>query len=270
MPTSSGIVVHLEVKEPVVVGLSVLATIYVINRGRAPVTVSSRLNLMEGDIHLLLTDPSGNQQKVTGAGGQPDTMLRRATLQPGQQIAAGINLLYTSVEGTFKVPGTYSIQAIYFPSPRLEPVCSNSVSLSVRLPQEDIERQMVSVLQRDAVKRAITLAESGSTPNELLELATRFADTLDGKLASLLISENQSPVTDEIEKGKTFSFAEPITTALLITALSTPFTNAGKQLKNAFITFLEAPLPVDKLPNPNDSEQTAKALKIANGQPFEN
>lgn len=268
IPSSSGIAVVLEIAEPVVIGLSVIIAIYVVNRGNSPIDVSSRLNLMEGDVQLLITDPAGNKQKVFGAGGQPDTALRRKTLLPGQEIAAGINLLYTNIGETFKMPGTYVLQAVYFPSPNMETVYSNPVSVTAQMPQTDTERKTASILQSEELKRAIVIPESDNLPNQIAELAANFADTQDGKLASLLLAESRINSDDTTKPSEVFSAAEPVSVALWITALSTPFSNVGDALKSSFTEFLDDPQSVDRSSAENDSSEMTKALKILNEDPF--
>ncbi|HEY0459470.1 MAG TPA: hypothetical protein VGC97_10065 [Pyrinomonadaceae bacterium] len=267
-PSQTGIIIVLEIGEPIVVGLSVLATVHIINRGNEPQLVSSRLNLMEGDVQFLVTDPGGSRQKIFGAGGQPDTAMRRVRLEPGQQIAASINLLYTSVGDTLRQPGTYTFQAVYYTSPD-PPISSNEISITARIPLTESEQQVASILRNEAVKRAITLSEANAAPSEIQELAARFGDTVDGKLALLLMSEAQiSSDIDSTEKINSFLSADPITAAFFITALSSPFSNVGKRLKEALIEFLTSN-QTDNLSAASDVSLLEKALKIVSGQAFD-
>jgi hypothetical protein len=269
-PSSTGLVVFLEVAEPVVVGLSVLTTIYIINRGNEPVTVSSRLNLMEGDVRFLIADAGGNRQKVSGAGGQPDTALQIVTLPPGKQIAASINILNTSIGETFKEPGRYTVQALYYPGGYSEPLSSNTVSIAARMPQTESEKQVASILQNEAVKLALTLTEDTGAAPELQDLATRFSETRDGQLAALLLAASEHSVAaDAAEKISPFSSNDPVSTAFNITALTTPYSNVGERLKNAFGDYLNSVSTSDSKTADDDSAQLTRALKIVGRQPFD-
>jgi hypothetical protein len=208
--------VVLELKEPVVVGLSTLAAIRVIHRGKAPVTISSRLNLMEGDVRLFVGS------RAIG-GWQADTMLRQATLSPGQQIVGFLNLLYTESGPTFPEPGSYVLRAEFSPSPRMEPVASEPVTVAARLPQGEDELQAAALLKDDAVKKAIVLAQKDEAPGQLEKIAA-IPRLLDGHLASLIVSGD----------AKTFPSADPLELASWIVALTTPYGDTGKLLAERF------------------------------------
>jgi hypothetical protein len=264
----SDVAVTLDISSPAVVGLSVLAMLSVTNRGGSPVTVSSRLNLMEGDVKLLVTRPDGGTGNVTGAGGQPDTSLRQATLAPGQQIVGVINLLYTSVGATLPAPGNYTLRAEYYPSSRMQPVCSEPAGLAARLPQTSSERGAAAILEDEKVKRALVLAESDAAPESLQELATRFGDTLDGKLAQLILAANPEASAGSSDES-IFLQADPLTIAQWITALSTPFSSVGKRLAKRFATIVENRDVALKMPGMPDPATMEKALRIIKGQPIE-
>ena len=224
--------VVLEVKEPVVVGLSALAAIRVIHRGKAPVTISSRLNLMEGDVRLF------NGSQAIG-GWQADTMLRQVTLAPGQQIVGFLNLLYTESGPTFPEPGSYTLRAEFSPSPRMEPVASEPVTVTARLPRGDDELQAAALLKDDAVKKAIVLAQKDEAPGQLEKLAA-IPRLLDGHLARLLVSGDLPD-------------ADPLTLASWIVALTTPYSDTGKLLAERFA----------------QAHKDPKALSLVNGQPLD-
>jgi hypothetical protein len=66
---SSGLAVELNVPETAVLGVPVPAVLCVRNRGKSALNVSTRLNLMEGDVRLSANDPGGTRRLITGAGG---------------------------------------------------------------------------------------------------------------------------------------------------------------------------------------------------------
>jgi uncharacterized protein YjeT (DUF2065 family) len=266
--SSAALAVTLQVAEQVVVGTSVLATLRVANRGSRAVAVSSRLNLMEGDVQLLVTCPGGATRVVAGAGGQPDTALRQVSLAPGQQIAAAFNLLDTSVGALFTEPGSYSLQAKYWPTPGDEPVASPAVTVAARAPNTDAERGAAALLQDEAARRALVLGESESAPDALRRLADGFAGTPDGELASLLLAGGALAAGEQADaRTDVFRASDPETVALRLTALATPFNHTAPLLTDAFAASWASPRDAPD----TDAAASAvpdRALQIARGQPF--
>lgn len=267
--SATGLVVELKVPETAVLGLTVLATLSVCNRGKSPATVSSRLNLMEGDVRLLLTGPDGSRRQVRGAGGQPDTALRQVTLPPGQQIVGSLNLLCTDSGTTFTEPGKYILQAEYSPSPQIGWVASAPVTMTVLSPQSEAHRGAAALLQKEDVKLALTLAEADRSPAELRELAERFADTLEGTLARLILVGSVTAAEDAAASNDIFLTTDPITTASLITSVSTPFSSVGKRLTDSYAAYLESHDIAAKAPQSAEIKKMERALRIIKGQPLE-
>jgi len=224
--------------------------------------ISSRLNLMEGDVQIMITAADGVRQIVYGAGGQPDTALRQVALSPGQQVIGVINLLYTSLGLTFSEAGRYTLQAEYAPSPRVNPYLSSPVSMELRSPQSKDELEVSALLQKEEAKYALTLAEPSSARDELKILATRFTDTLDGKLALLVLAgDNEAEYTASL--SVLFSTVDLITMALWIRAVSTPFSSVGKHLTEKFSEYVETHDATAKYPE----LEIKRALSIAKGHP---
>lgn len=264
---SSGLVLMLEVPETVVVGQSALATVRVENRGGAPITVSSRLNLDEGDLRLVVTDPAGGTKKVSGAGGQPDTALRQVELPPGGQLVGVLNLLETSVGLTFPETGAYTLRAEYDPSPRIETLRSEPVKVTARLPNSETEKGVAELLQDVALRRALVLVEPDAA-DVLRDLAARYAETLDGKLAGLILAEAGSS-SDEPKSKDLFESGEPLATAYNIAALSTPFSSTGKRLAERFKSYLTSLDQGAGRRRPVEKKGTEAALNIATGMPIQ-
>lgn len=262
--SDTGLLVTLDVREPVVVGLSAIATIRVINRSAAPRTTSARLNLMEGDLALVVQDPSG--QTCTIKGWQADTALRRATLAPGEEIANGINLLSTDAGPLFPVPGQYQLVAEFTISPQQAAVRSEPVAVSARLPESDDEREVARLLQDPALRDAILLATPASAPEALHTLATRFPATVDGMLAALLVSDGGAGRAWAAQANDAATPATPESLALTIAMLHTPFSNVGRQIAERFTADLEAGAARgDNIASP---VTLAMAARIAQRQPF--
>jgi hypothetical protein len=248
-----------------VVGLSALAVVRVENRGGSVVTVSSRLNLEEGDLRLILTTPGGETWKVTGAGGQPDTALRQVELPPGGQLVGALNLLETSIGNTFPAPGTYTLQAEYDPSPRAGTLSSETVKVMARLPRSEAEKGAAELLKDEAVRRALVLVDPGAA-DMVKDLAARFAETLDGKLAKLILA-GDDPSSDDPESEDQFESSAPLTTAYSIAALSTPFSNTGTRLAERFESYLGARDRGALRGGSVKKADTEKVLKIIRGIP---
>ena len=236
-PSASDLLVTLDIREPIVVGLSVIARIRVINHSQMPCTTSARLNLMEGDLTLIIQGPDGQTRTIKGW--QADTALRRATLEPGEEIVNGINLLSTDAGPVFPVPGKYHMMAEFTISPQQAAVRSDPVVVSARLPESDDEREVARLLQDTALRNAILLAKPASAPEALQTLATRFAATPDGMLAALLVSEGD---TGQTLAGQAVDSGTPVTPeslALAVAMLQTPFSHVGRQIADRFMADLE-------------------------------
>lgn len=266
--SAAGLVVELKVPETAVLGLTVLATLSVCNRGKSPATVSSRLNVMEGDVRLLLTGPDGISRQVIGAGGQPDTALRQVTLPPGQQIMGSLNLLCTDGGTTFTESGKYILQAEYSPSPQIGWVASAPVTMTVLSPQNEAQRDAAALLQKEDARLALTLAEADRAPDELRALAERFADTLEGKLARLILAGSVTTAEDAAASNDIFLTTDPIMTASLITSVSTPFSSVGKHLTDSYAAYLESHDVTSKATQSADVKKMERALHIIKGQPL--
>jgi CheY-like chemotaxis protein len=231
------LLVTLDVCEPVVAGLSVIARIRVINRGKVPLATSARLNLMEGDLALIVQGPDGQTRTIKGW--QADTALRRTTLEPGEEIVNGINLLSTDADRVFPASGRYELTAEFTFSPQQRAMRSDPVVVSARLPESDDEREVARMLLDEALRDAILLAKPASAPEALRTLATRFATTPDGMLAALLVSAGDAGETPAMPAADAGPPATPEWLALAVAMLQTPFSHVGRQIADRFTADLE-------------------------------
>lgn len=267
---ASGLTVSLKVPEIAILGLPVLVTVSVSNHGPSPVTVSSRLNLMEGDLRLLITDPDGKQRSVTGAGGQPDTSLRLVKLPPNQQIVGNVHLLHTDAGVTFPQAGNYLLQAEYSPSPRLGRVTSTPVTLKVQPPKTKAQQGAAALLQNEELRLALTLAEADRAPAELRELAQDYADTQEGKLARLILAGSAAETEDTAATSDVFLNTDPTTAATLITSLSTPFSRVGERLKQSYVAHVESQDTTAGATASAKATERENSLRIVKGEPLKN
>lgn len=258
------LLVTLDVRDPVVVGLSVFARIRVVNRGQAPLATSARLNLMEGDLALIVQGPDGQARTIKGW--QADTALRRATLEPGEEIVNGLNLLSTDAGPVFPAPGSYQLTAEFTFSPQQLPVRSDPVVVSARLPESDDEREVALLLQDDALREAILLAKPDSAPQALQTLAKRFAFTPDGMLAALLMSASDAGKTPAGPAADASPPATPESLALSVAMLQTPFSHVGRQIADRFTADLAT--GTARRDDTSLSGTLAMAVQIAKRLPF--
>ncbi|MEK6283167.1 MAG: hypothetical protein AABN95_22655 [Acidobacteriota bacterium] len=250
--------VTLDVQEPVIFGLSVLGTLRVTNRGATSVTISSRLNLMEGDVRLTVFGPDTSPRELRGW--QADTILRQATLAPNEQLVGSMNLLQTEAGPVFPTPGRYQLQAEFSPSPRDAPVTSPRIDVDVRSPQTDAERGAAELLANEVVRQSIVLAQSDAAPNEIAQLAKKFPETLDGKLARLILAGT----SDAANRTHFTSLDSSLLDVPLISALRTPFSRVGRQLAEDFTRKIQTL-------NAKQGAQQANldsALRIVEGKPM--
>lgn len=252
-----GVAFALEVAAPVVVGLSVLATLRVSNAGDVPVIVSSRLNLAEGDVQLTVVGPDGATRVIRGW--QADTAARRVTLQPGEYIAAGINLLHTDAGPTFPVPGSYTVRGEYQPSPQAALVTSSPVSVTVRLPRPGPEGDAAAILANETLRLALIRARPDDAHDGLTKLAAGPGGLLDNDLARMLTSPSAA------DGGA----ADPVRRGLAITTLCSPYSKVGKLLAADFATRL-AQQAADQEGTPAGRPDAVEtALRIVKGEPIE-
>lgn len=247
-----GLRVRLEVDRPVVAGLAALARISISNSGPAPILASARLNLMEGDVSLLVTDPGGGLREIKGW--QADTGLNRVELPPGQDLVGALNLLDSPDGPIFPGAGEYRLAAYYTPSPQAEPVESPPVPVSVVMPRTAEERELAALLSDPAVRRGLVLGDGESAPQALRDIAGRFPGTLEARLAGL--------VSGAAEGGQADEDAPPLATALAIVALTNPYSRTGKRLSGDYAARFERRMAAG-----DAGPELEQAIKLLRGEP---
>lgn len=237
-----GLTLTLSVYEPIVVGLSVLATVVVANEGPSPVmapvmAVSARLNLMEGDLRIAAQGPHGLSTKVRGW--QADTALRQISLAPGERIEGSFNLAWSEAGATFPIPGDYVLRAEYDPSPSMETVVSDTVSVTARLPETAAERSARDLLAQPRVAEAIATARPELAASAIETLARDGGDTLDGQFARLLVGGHKAA---ELVSGSAEALTEEglAARARQVIALSGPYSSVGGRLSEELLRDLRS------------------------------
>jgi hypothetical protein len=166
------------------------------NVGTSPVATSSRLNLFEGDLSLLVGPLGGPTTRVTWP--QPvDSGLRRATLAPGQRIENGVLVPPPALAG----PGVVEIVAEFTPHPAAV-VASAPVTVLVEAPSgdeavarrrllddPDLARSLMAATPFAGTAAVDRLAASGPPATRLLAaLATESVETV-AAVATELVAE---------------------------------------------------------------------------------
>jgi hypothetical protein len=253
MANDAGLSAGLEVAQPVVAGLAALAILRIVNESPAPVLVSARLNLMEGDVSLTLTDPGGGLREIKGW--QADTGLHRVELPPGHGLVGAIDLLDAPDGPIFPAPGEYRLGAEYRPSPQAPPAVAPPVPVSVVAPRTASERELAALLQDPSVRRALVLGDRDSAPERLRDIARRFPDTLEGRLAELVAGATDWDATED-RSG-------PIRLALAILALTNPYSRTGERLAEDYAARLEA-----RRASADASPEIEQALHLLRAEPL--
>ena len=251
MATATGLKATLEIAGPVVLGRAALAVIRIANLGPAPVWASARLNLMEGDVALQVTDPGGGVREVKGW--QADTGLNRVELPPGQEIVGAIDLLEAPDGPIFPRPGDYRMAALYWPGPKAEPLATPPVPVSVIAPQSEEDRVLGDLLADPDVRRALVLGDRDSAPKRVAGIAARFADTLEGRLARFVADP------DSAASAVTGDGADAVDTALVVRALVNPYSRTGDRAAAACVAALEAA--------ESDGGDADRAIRLLRGEP---
>lgn len=148
------------------------------NDGPAPVTTSSRLNLVEGDLSVWVQAGDGSRVRVDWPW-PVDSGRREATLAPGAELVGSALLLAPSA---FPGPADYSIVAAFAPAPGAE-VTSDPVVVRRPAPYDDAGRARQRALEDPEVVQSIcSLSLVGSAAEGL----ARLAGSDDSPVAQLL------------------------------------------------------------------------------------
>lgn len=171
----------------------------VTNDGPGPVTTSSRLNLVEGDLVLVVTGPDGGERR--GLWPYPvDSGLRQVTLAPGEALEGGVLLL-----AGMDAPGTHQVVAEFSPTPR-EVVRSEPLA---------VERTGPPAPWADAASLAIARAVMGAA--DLGDAGATLAGTAVGRLLTALATAAPAAIATAA-----MAVAEPLVAAAAATAVVPP------------------------------------------------
>jgi hypothetical protein len=209
---------------------------------------------MEGALTLKVTSPDQNVRTVRGW--QADTQLREVTLEPKEAVVGHLNLLQTEEGPVFPESGRYTLQASYSPSPQLPEIVSSEIVVNIRSAKSDAERGAAKLLENEALRKSIVLAQSDETPDEIRKLADDYPETLDGRLAGLILNgARDEPNTSELADD-----SKGIATAVsMISVLRTPYSGVGRRLAADLSAKLDAR---------DSTKQTENLKRILTGKPI--
>ena len=200
-------------------GEFVLPALRIRNEGSESVTVSNRLNLVEGDVLVECTDPSGQRNELRGVI-TVDSLPRTVELSAGQFIESGLFLFYASDGFTFDTVGSYELRVGYHPDTSESAVFTDSVELRITEPTDSETQALAEQTMVDDVARAIALCGLETDPAVVAGLSTlgeRFPDRPEGALARFVLAELSD--SDTVDLTDVFDRWGPTTTARWITAL---------------------------------------------------
>lgn len=212
----TGLTLALDVPDTVPLDEALVVVVTLYNDSAEPVTTSSRLNLVEDDLSVLVSPSAGGA--VRAAWPWPvDSALRQVTLAPGQALVGSALLLWASAgESLFPTPGAYSIVAEFTPLPG-DIVRSDVAEVRRPAPLDDAGRARQRALEDPSVVQSMcSLSVLGSAEKGLALLA--HGD--DSPIAQLL-ARTVTTVTAELDAAieQAIDRSTPTTAAAALTAV---------------------------------------------------
>jgi hypothetical protein len=198
------LMLKVEVPKEVFRGEYVMAKITLTNIGTTSHSVTTALNLSEGDLRLIVTDPNGDTFEVR------DIVIicadRQMTdLMPGESIVGNVQIFYTNRGLTFDHLGHYVIEAELHTGDREgSMVKSAPVELIIRPAITEEEREMAQITTDPAVGRSFALGDFGpntETRKKLDEIQAKYGDTITGTAVSLVLANSVSRDFRDLKTG---------------------------------------------------------------------
>lgn len=205
----------LEAPAEVLLDEALVVVVRLRNDGPAPVTTSSRLNLVEGDLSLWVQAGAGSRVRVDWPW-PVDSGRREAALAPGAELVGSALLLAPSA---FPGPADYSIVATFAPSPRAE-VTSAPVLVRRPAPYDDAGRARQGALEDPEVVQSIcSLSLIGSAAAGLALLAGSD-DSPVAQLLSACVTTETAELPTAVERA--VGATDPVTVAAALVSVLPP------------------------------------------------
>ncbi|WP_374976096.1 hypothetical protein ACEYYH_20300 [Microbacterium trichothecenolyticum] len=173
------------------VGEYVTAEVVLTNVSDQPRTVTTLINLSEGDLVFVHTPPDRSLEHLVdvaiGCGPRPTTVL-----QPGASIRNHVQVFFTNQGVTFTEPGRHTVAAQLEVDP-VTTVRSAPVTVDVRGPASDAEVDISAKTLTPGVGRAIAMgdfATDAAARAVLTDLAEQHSDTDTGAAGALVLANS--------------------------------------------------------------------------------
>jgi hypothetical protein len=216
----SGLTLSLDAPSTAPLDQALVVVVALRNVGTAPVTTSSRLNLVEGDLSVLVRPPGGGSAVRASWPWPVDSALREATLEPGQElVGSALVVAATGGKAPFPVAGTYSLVAEFTPHPG-DVVRSRSVDVQRSAPTDDAGRARQRALEDPEVTQSIcSLSLIGSAADGLALLAAA-----DESPVAQLLATAVTTVTAELPPAvdRAYRLSDPATVGATLAAVLPP------------------------------------------------
>jgi hypothetical protein len=210
-PLATDLIMELTIPENIFRGEYVTARFVVTNIGTEPRTVSSAINLSQGDLRLLVKAPAEEIQDVRdvilACGDRPVK-----TLNPGESLEGNAQIFYTNVGPTFRQTGRYYVSAeLSVGDSKGTVIRSNTVAVIVRPPATPEEEEIAALSMDLAVGRAFAFGDYGldeEARKKLEALASKHASTDTGAAAALTLSNALGRSLRDLHKGGVYRKAD--------------------------------------------------------------
>lgn len=202
---TSDFTLELELPDVVFRGQFVTAAFSVTNCGSRPASITSALNLAQGDLRLLLKPPneelSDVRDVIVACGDRSLT-----TLAPGESLRAIAQVFYTNVGFTLRQTGRYQLSAeLDLGDGSGATVRSAACTIVVRAPVTPEEQDIARLSLTPGVGRAFAFGDYGlddQARQDLELLASLYAASDNGIAANLTLANSHSRNLRNLKTGR--------------------------------------------------------------------
>jgi hypothetical protein len=172
-----------------------VVTARLVNDGPDVVTTSSRLNMLEGDLDVVVRGPDGTARRA-GWPWPVDSGLRQVELAPGQAVeGAAMLLTMAGLQPLFPVAGAYVLVGEFTPAPG-EILTSEPIQVLREEPDGEVARSRRRALEHPQVAQSLASASVLGEADVIAELAT--ADPPVVRLLALIALGDVGRVRDTV------------------------------------------------------------------------
>ena len=183
-----------------------LVGVVTVEAGDQAVTVSSRLNLIEGDLTVDVAGPAGYTARCAWPW-PVDALSRSTELAPGQRLLGAIPLLATDTSAPlFPAVGDYSVVASFTATPD---VTLRSPPVTVRRTAARSDARAGALRERDVLQSLLSASVLGDAAPGLALLDE--ADTVTTRALSALAQDRLDQLVSSLDAGDSRSAAAAVT-----------------------------------------------------------